>query len=445
MTLGIISIIIVITITLAVSFGTIKEKHYPHCIALMSAGLIYAITLLGPYVVGSDIQGELAASRSALANGWDFRTATDVNAITGINITSIVTSVLAPTLSRLLHLDLVWIYKTVMPLFLIAVPVVMYYAFKKQMGSKKAFYAALFFIIMPVFSLQLAQIVKSMVAELFFALAILVMVSSWKTRYKIPAIIACSLLTMSAHYTMGIALLAYLLGIFLIRLVTARLNRWKLWSVRKVPVAALLLVLLMGTGAFYTYYHYAYGGTVNQVLYGAIKWHGNSAILYTEGAIEALVVPPESVPPETTTTPPEITTTTPIVTDPITTPAAPPEKSYLYNQEYTVQVGIGLDFATQPIEGKIFRVLQYLTQILIVIGTFWLLFRHKNYKFTAEFVAGVLCSFVLLATCVFVPQFSALINMPRFYQISLFFLSPMLVLGCDAISSIRLPKLKGAR
>jgi uncharacterized membrane protein len=111
MVMGILSILAVIIITVLVSIGVIKEKYYPNSIAIMSFGPVYSITMLGTYVVGSDIQGELAASRSALAYGWNFTEATDVNAITGINMTSVVTGLLAPALSRILHIDLIWIYK----------------------------------------------------------------------------------------------------------------------------------------------------------------------------------------------------------------------------------------------------------------------------------------------------------------------------------------------
>jgi uncharacterized membrane protein len=40
-------------------------------------------------------------------------------------------------------------------------------------------------------------------------------------------------------------------------------------------------------------------------------------------------------------------------------------------------------------------------------------------------------SFVLLMFCIFVPKFSLIINMTRFYHVSLFFIAPMLVLGLD--------------
>jgi uncharacterized membrane protein len=425
--MGLISIVVVVVVTILVSIGIIKEKHYSYCIGIMAFGLVYSITMLGTYIVGSDIQGELSASRTALESGWNFTEATDINAITGINITSIVTGFVAPLLSRILHSNLIWVYKAILPLFLVAVPVIMYYAYEKQIGCKRAYYAALFFIIMPVYSLQLSQIVKSMVAEFMFALMILAMVSSWRWQYKGSVILLSTILATVSHYTIGMAMIAYLFGILIVRLITSHIG-WRLWAIKRVPAILIVIVLLVSSGSFYIYYHYAYGGTVNQVIGNVFKWHGGAAV--TEQVIEKTGQVVESVITPIIPISPTTTSTTNVYVPPVA-----PQKSYLYKQEYLVQVGIGLDFLQQPLEGKIFRIIQYLTQVLIVIGALWLLFRYKRYKFTAEFIAGIGCSFILLLVCVFAPLFSSIINMPRFYQISLFFLSPMLVLGCDMITN----------
>jgi uncharacterized membrane protein len=304
----------------------------------------------------------------------------------------------------------------------------MFYAFRGQIGDKRSFYASLFFIVMPVYNLQLAQIAKSMVAELFFAVAVLALVSTWRTGYKVSVITACTVLAIVSHYTIGLALLAYLFGILVIRVITSRL-RCKLWRLRRTPVVVLLVVLLAGAGSFYTYYHFAYGGTVNRVVSGIGKWYSGNATVYTGDIVELVTTP---ITPVVDTVTEDVNTTTENVT------ATDNHNSYLYNQEYTVQMGIGLDFLDQPIEGKLFRIVQYLTQLLIIIGSIRLLLYHRKYRFSSEFIAGVGCSFLLLLTCIFVPQFSFILNMPRFYQISLFFLAPMLVIGCDAVSGIPL-------
>jgi uncharacterized membrane protein len=89
-----------------------------------------------------------------------------------------------------------------------------------------------------------------------------------------------------------------------------------------------------------------------------------------------------------------------------------------------------LDFLEAGIGGKLFRVVQYLTQILIVVGLFQLWRKRKEYNYTLEFVGLVLGGFAVLFACIVLPYFSNILNMTRFYHLSLFFLSPLFVLGC---------------
>jgi uncharacterized membrane protein len=384
MVLGIAAILVVIIITILVTTGVIEERYYPYCIGLMALGLVYSTTMLGGYVVGSDIQGELYQSRQTLANGWDFAHAESF---------SLVTIVFAPFLSQLFHIDIVWIYKAVLPLFLAGVPFILYFVFKKLTDSKRAFFTALFFIIMPVYSLEIAQIGKSMVAEFFYALVILAMVSDWELKEIV--MIICGVLVVLCHYTIGVIMIGTVAGILVVRFIT----NWGRWFInRKVTLAWLLIFLVLYTGWFYAFYSYVGDGAISDTI-------GKVINNYTNIAAD-------------------------IVNHTITN-----QPQYIYIPAHLTQLGMGADFFTQPIEGQIFRVIQYLTQLLIVIGGVSLLFRPG--KFTAEFIIGVGCSFFLLLCCVVIVPFSKLINMSRFYQLSLFFLAPLLVVGIDTIARRR--------
>jgi uncharacterized membrane protein len=396
--LGIVSILTVAVITILVAAGMIKEKYYPYCIAGMAVGLVYSTTMLGTYVVGSDIQGEVYASRYALTNGWD---------IIKTPVPSIVPGIIAPGLSILLHMNIIWVYKTILPLALVGVPVVLYYAFRKQIGDKRAFFATLFFIIMPVYSLEITQITKSMFAELFFALMILAMVSKWRWQYKGIAVTICVLSAIVCHYTIGLAMLCYLFGIFLIRLAT-NWSKWKAFALKRVPIVLIPAILIIGSSSFYTFHHYATGGVINDTV-------GHVATKYL-GGLYRIVRGEESF--------------------------IPTAENQLNLNEQTplVKMAVGLDFLEQPVEGKVFRIVQFATQLLIIVGSLSLLLRPQRYKFTAEFIAGIGCSFILILCCIFIQRFGALINMTRFYQISLFFLAPMIVVGCDTISKIRVSR-----
>jgi hypothetical protein len=108
-----------------------------------------------------------------------------------------------------------------------------------------------------------------------------------------------------------------------------------------------------------------------------------------------------------------------------------PVVAYFQHQPRLVQMALGLDFLEVSLLGKVFRILQLLSQFFIVAGAVYLLFKHRKYHFSAEFLAGVGCAFILLLVCITVEQFSAILNMTRFYHLSLLFLSPCLVIGFD--------------
>jgi hypothetical protein len=138
---------------------------------------------------------------------------------------------------------------------------------------------------------------------------------------------------------------------------------------------------------------------------------------------------------------PSSTPTTPVVVPISENPRATNIKSlgfsYMDKQEPLVKTAVGLDFSDSTTQGKAFRLVQYLTQALIVIGFLLLLWKYKQYNFTPEFTACVATAFVVILGVVFVPQFSSLVNASRYYQACLFFLAPMLVVGAEQLCLVR--------
>jgi uncharacterized membrane protein len=64
---------------------------------------------------------------------------------------------------------------------------------------------------------------------------------------------------------------------------------------------------------------------------------------------------------------------------------------------------------------------------MILVGVVYCFLLGKIVK--PEFMAGILVALAMLAICIFVPLFSAIANMTRFYHFSLFFIAPCFVLG----------------
>jgi uncharacterized membrane protein len=96
-----------------------------------------------------------------------------------------------------------------------------------------------------------------------------------------------------------------------------------------------------------------------------------------------------------------------------------------------VKVGTGFDFMEMPIEGKVFRLVQYLTQLMIIVGVLWVIFAYKRHNYPAEYVGLVGCACILLAVSIFIPSVSEIVNMTRVYHYALFAVAPMFVVGAE--------------
>jgi len=102
-------------------------------------------------------------------------------------------------------------------------------------------------------------------------------------------------------------------------------------------------------------------------------------------------------------------------------------------REALVGTALGLDFASASPLGKGFRIFQYLTELLIVLGFFRLVLRPKGLRFRAEYVALSIVAALILFACIALPRFSTYLQVTRFYHISLFLLAPLCILGGEAI------------
>lgn len=387
----------IILTVLSIVFFRVTTKFYWVGILFISAILVYSTTLLGSDVVGSDIHAEIIVSRLALEGNWNpFDPASSVSA------SSLFLGLFAPFIATVLGLDLIWVYKIILPIFLILVPVVLYFAFSRQIGKKEAFLSSLFFMIVPVFNLEIASIAKSMLAELFFASMILIMVSSLRQSFKLVGLLICILGMVTSHYTIAFAAIIYLLGILLIKIIFDKLS---LFSRGGVDYWVLVSVLVTGILSFGIYYSLTGDGLVNSTL---VRIYNQFSTVVSN---QLVFINADNTTGLTTAWSSKVTA---YPVDPVYTPL--------------VQVAMGADFLQSSFFGKIFRILQFLSQLMIVGGILYLPFVYKKYKFSTEFIAGIYCSIILLLCCILIQGFANTINITRFYHISLFFLAPCLVI-----------------
>jgi len=389
----------VCAVAVLIALDKIKPREYPVYIYGLSLALLWQTTMFGSYIVGADIHGELFVANRAIAQGWDW-------SYVNVNNTSLVLGGLTPLLAKIGFAP-VWQFKALYPALFAGVPLILWFAYSKMMGEKRAFWAVLFFMFMPVFFVEIVGIVKSMVAEVFLALMVLFMVVDLKAWQKGVGIGMSAVIAMLCHYTVGILAVLFLAGGLVVSL-AGRVAKLSWFKRMRVPVAHYALIITIASASLFGWF----GIMGNGFMLKSFGDVGESVAIYA-----GLAGHGEDVNSQI----------------PQGNPANNP--SYLYSQEPLVQTAIGLDFADASVGGKVFRVLQYITQLLLILGLVYLLFRHKKYGFTAEFMACVVVGFGLLGMCLFLPSFSTIINASRFYQISLFFLAPMLVVGVEELGN----------
>ena len=389
----------VVGVAVALSaFNCVREKSYPYLTFAIGLALLWQTSLIGNSLVGTDIHTEFYFCYAAL-NGWDYTMPHAYNSAIG-------STLLAPLLTRLLHVDSYWVYKAIFPLLFAFVPLLLYFVFKKEFGAKTAFLSAFFFVSIPTYTLELVGLPRQQLGELMFAVVLFtILVVKWPTWIRVGIIFIATVLGLLFHYVTGPFILLYI-GMGAIILLFFRR--------RTFPVKYLLLIALVaGVGAIAYYTMTTQGVTLYNISGGLdalisrtfhinlhlVEYTNTSAVQVPINATignETMLIPPYVLPPN-------------------------------FGREPLLNTALGLDFLSASAIGKAFRVFQYVTQGLIVVGAIALWRKRKEYS--AEYLALVAVSIILLGLCVVVPRFSNFLNLTRYYHFALFTLAPLIVLG----------------
>jgi len=235
-------------------------------------------------------------------------------------------------------------------------------------------------------------------------------------------------MTIMSHYTVGIITLFYLIGVFAVLLATNWGKLKNFFGNRTIPLryalpmVALVFIFfwswfsMIGQGRMLAQVKNVFGGVYTNMSKVEIteKGYALSEDSIREKVKEAMETGGNDD------------------WDDYTLPVK--DNTYLDRQPKLIRSAIGLDFFDVSNYGKLFRVFQYLTQGLLVFGLFILIWKRKEYALKAEYMAGVIGSFLLLFCAVFLPYFTVMtVTTTRLYAYTLFFISPLLVIGAERI------------
>ena len=374
-------------------WGRLESRAIPYLVFLLGLAFLYQSTLISNGLIGTDIHTEYYFYREAL-NGWDISYPHSYN-------TAIGTTLIAPLLTNWLNIPGYWIYKAIFPFVFALVPMILFVVYRKEFGETVAFLGSVFFITLPTYTLEMIGLPRQMLGELMLAvILLLVVVRPIRLNYSIPLLCVASSLGYMFHYITGPAILLYLAGGSILLV---------LMKHRQFAVRYLLVVLAV----------YALVGAVDysSVADGVVMEN----LGRTGGAVVERAVGDGDVPVSPVVIPDEDGAT----------PSVPSEgwwvTEYFSRQEPLIRTALGLDFMEASVSGKVFRVLQFGTQIALLLGCVWLLRNWR--KVSAEYMAFTLTAIALIAACILLPRFSNIINVTRFYHLALFLVSPLLIVG----------------
>jgi uncharacterized membrane protein len=439
-------IFIVIVIIGLVAFNKfIPPPVYPFLIVMMAIALIYQTTLISSNLVGSDIHLEYYAGNLVKENGyWDATIPFTINSCLSIVM-------LGPIYSLLLNMDIVWLFKIVYPLFFCLAPLAIFRILHLQIKPSYAFLATFFFISMPMFMMDMAQLARQQLSELFFVLVILLMVDRKLTLIqRTTLVIIFGFGVVVSHYGMGTGYIGYLLlGALVLIIIKSRPGRaiwqWLVGKSHSLPADLTshgafnkkALAAIVGVSLVFMLGYYSV------VASGSALSGSRVATNIAQGTMEQ-VIHGITTPPAAETPPVE---TPPVETPPVETPPTVELPSFIQGiiarfpmldpltKEPLTQTALGLDFPLASSGGKAWRIFQYLVELCLVIGFIRLIFRPRRLgEFKAEYLSLTLVSGIILLGVFVLPTIGYGMGSVRIFGITLLLMAPLFLFGGEAIA-----------
>ena len=325
-------------------------------------------------------------------------------------------SVFLPFLARFLGIPLEWAFKVVPPLFLAGIPTITYFIFRKEFGTKVAFLSAFFFVSIPTVLVELSGNARQSIGEFFLVACLWLIVSHAierkSSRYPLMALFA--LLTMVSHYTMGGVLWGYLIGSVVLLLAGKYILKLK----PHVHIGLLSLVVITTITLGLLYYGWADRGAALSDIKASVSFQINRVL-----SNEPITVAPPDTPDTSAAGRPTMS----VPPASIVGSGGGVGAAHWLLDDPMLALATGGDFFITTLAGKVFRLFQYLTQLLIILGVIVIL---KNYrKHSPEYLVLVVMGNVILALTLFYPGMSTILNATRFYNLALLFMAPAVIVG----------------
>lgn len=360
-----------------------KPSLYPLIIFIVSISLLYHNSLISMYIWGWDINLELYLSNLVIQNAYWIPTInTNTNSMLSIVI-------LAPIYSSICNISVEWVFKVIYPFLFSMVPLGLYFIIKKYTHSKIAFLSVFYFMAVYMFYCDLLQLARQQIAEIFFVLLLMLMISNNMEKMKRSILfILFGISLVVSHYGLSYLYMFYVISavvlLYLINILS--LKDFKIVNKLKIRIQDIKRQELNLTLNFALLF----------VVFG-VTWYiytSNSSLLVTIiNLFDHIYVN--------------------VFTD-------------LLNPDSVQSLQIITQNQILPFH-QFTKYLFLASQFFVLIGLSCIF--NKKTKFSIEYRLLSFLTFILLILALMLPGFSSALQTSRFYQITLLIVSPFFVLG----------------
>ena len=378
--------ILISLIPIVVAYNKIEPKFYPLAIFSISLTLLFSTSLISNYLIGWDINIEYYFTNLVVNNSyWNITIPDRTNAMLSLTM-------IAPVISSISGMTILTIFKVIYPLIFSLVPLGLYYIYKKQTNKKMAFFGCLLFIFVFMFFLELPYIAKQEIGELFIVLLIMLMINDKiKNSKRLFLTFVLILSLIASHYSLDFIYIFLVFFVYVIY-VLKDLKLGDKYSKFKLPVIEFFFTKNADNDTFKNRYklQLIIIVVVTIVYYTFVS---SAELMRLTGDI-LLFIPYAVV------------------------------KRFLSPQFIDTGLTIG-----KSIIGNISFIMHLLIQFSIIIGLLSLVLRRNGMKFKDDYILFSLVMLDILIITIIFPTIANSLNIERFYQIALIFLSIFAVIG----------------
>ena len=345
-------------------------------IFIVCIALIFQTSLITKRLAGYDIHLETFVFKSTENRGYWVPPKVQIQSDTARFESVLSITVLPAIFSVFLNINAEIIFKLVYPLIYSIVPLILYRAYIAAGVEKhSAFLSILFFISSPTFfGIEPLSLMRQIIGQLFFALLIFVLLNekiSKSNRSVLFIIFSASLIV--SHYA-----LAYLFVFIAIFVFLGSACKQKYASI--LDIKSLLLLLTM-TFAWYTFV-------------------SDAPLLKLQDDIRRIY--------------------------------------YNFSNDIFNPEARGAQVATLVQQPNNFLELMHrgiflIRNFLIAASILTLFLKKDKSKIDKSFILIAIACFILLVSCILIPDFGGILQPTRFYSLTMMVLSPFIVLGCNIV------------